>query len=185
MDNNLNEEINNLENEYNENNSKFNITCVYDEKEAKKVSVMVLHIIFSKLVAIGVIFLGLGLLLLGVNLAIGETDYSWLSFYIIICALIILLFYFLPGLIIRVSKKIKGYVASYSFYEDKFKIIVKSEQENGIAFKNYSDLNRVVVKNGYIFIFIMKNSAYVIKIDNNSDKLIEILKNKVKKVITY
>lgn len=88
-------------------------------------------------------------------------------------------FYFFIPLLLKRNKNIQTDMHyEYLFYDDHMQIDLNSSRINASEKRNYNDIKYAIEKEGYLFIYITRAQAYILKKDVNYDKLIEFLKSK-------
>ncbi|MCR5113262.1 MAG: hypothetical protein K6A63_04930 [Acholeplasmatales bacterium] len=164
------------------NENKFKINSDYNSEEIKKITTLLFKILSGKSLPFGIGYFLLGILLI-ILFAVFNVDSGWF----VVAGIILVIGLLSVGVVIFSMLKIKGNkptTLSYSFLflDDVVKINIKNDEKTRVVIENYSNILKVISKHNYIFMIMPKSKAYAIRRDENSDKLLEFLKTKVKKV---
>lgn len=151
----------------------------YTSEEFLKVNI-ILSKRFAKIYLIlGIFIIICGLLLLACD--IYAKDFSSLYSPIIMAVAglaFVGLFFYIPVGIKKNPNANREMHFEYLFYPDKFVADLKSEAASAKEVKGYNEIKKIYIAGGYIFLYVTKINAYVIKKDVNSNNLINYIKER-------
>ena len=153
---------------------------VFELSEVKTIIKILNKIVLKPAYLLSILFFVLGFGFFGLSFAFGKDSTIMSSgVFIIIVGIIYLIM-----LTVLTNKSIKkadsNLTYSYKFYDDRLVVSIITKNSNANKVVQYEELKKCVKKDNYIFLFISKNQAYILKDENLSDELYSLLKSKIK-----
>lgn len=152
----------------------------YDGEEFLKINSILSRRYLRGFLAIGLVAIGAALFVLGASIMLGfDSDAITYLIALSVIGLSFVITYFIIPMILKKNKRIlDGINYEFLLYDSKMEISAISNTINAKETRLYEEIKNGIIINEYIFLYVSKTQAYIMKKDPNAERIIEFLRGK-------